>query len=102
MGDVLLSGDEEVGRSPNIPTVGDTNSVYPEGSGWVISGLKQKISIVGANLLVGWAGGRSIAQTTIKELIDQNSKVPFTRDRLGSFFKNWEKEVKDQAVAFVD
>src|SRR3989442_8145768 len=100
MGDVLLSGDEQVGRSPNIPTVGDTRSVYSEGSGFVISGLRQKINLLGANLVVGWAGGRSIAQTVIKELIDQNSKMPFTRDRLGSFFKNWEKEVKDQAVAF--
>jgi hypothetical protein len=100
-GDVLISGNEEVGRSPNIPTVGDTRSVYPEGSGFVISGLRQKINIVGANLVIGWAGGRSIAQTIIRELREQNSRTPFTSDGLVSFFKSWGTKVKDQEVGFL-
>ena|SRR5688572_15749080 len=57
IGDVLLSGKEEVGRYLNLPTVGDTRSVYPEGSGFVIAGLRQKVSVLAENLVVGWAGG---------------------------------------------
>src|SRR5687767_13267623 len=60
IGDVLLSGKEEVGRYLNLPTVGDTRPVYPEGSGFVIAGLRQKISVLAENLVVGWAGGHSI------------------------------------------
>jgi len=101
MGDVILSGDEEVGVSPNIPTVGDTRSVFPEGSGFVITGLRQKIAVLGRNLVVGWAGGCSIAHTIIKDLRDRNSKTsPLTNDRLRSFFNDWEGEVKGQPVAF--
>jgi hypothetical protein len=100
IGDLLLSGDVPVGRAPNIPTVGDTTLVYPEGSAFAITGLRQKINILADNLVVGWAGGSSIARTVIRELRDQNSKKPFTSDSIKDFFYSCQTEIKDQPVGF--
>jgi len=62
VGDILLSGLEVLGKEVHIPTIGNIDSVFPEGSGFSIVGLCQKLCIVNDRIAIGWAGKRFSAR----------------------------------------
>ena len=59
MGDLLLSIKESRSTSPAlIPTAEDLSKVFPAGSTYVPSGLRQKIIVLSDTFALGWAGTR--------------------------------------------
>jgi hypothetical protein len=93
VGDLLLSGDEDLNKTIQIPTLGEITKVFPKGSGYVPCGLKQKIAIVNDNIALAWAGTRLSAQIIISDLIKKARKKKYwTLDDLSYFFSNYNKE----------
>jgi hypothetical protein len=101
VGDILLSSEEIVGRAINLPLTGDVRNVFPEGAGFVPTGLRQKLVVIGDNLALGWSGTRIAAKTVIKEMIKLNDRTPFTKETLDAFIKNVDDIVIGQGVSFV-
>ncbi len=93
IGDVLLSGMETPGKQIHIPTIGDINEVFPEGSGFTIVGLCQKLCILNDRLAVAWSGARYAAQIVIKKLVKASTGRDFTLDDVMRF---WENEVDQE------
>jgi hypothetical protein len=104
IGDALLSG-EESGQNLAIPTIGNVSNVFPEGSGYTIKGLRQKINIIDDNLAIGWAGSYIAAKTIISELKRQSNSQKLTRESIHYFFRkiyrNPSKWGANQGVAFL-
>ena len=88
MGDLLVSGPESPGRSVNIPSIGDARIVFPEGSGFIPTGVRQKVNLISNNLVIAWANNRLAAQTIIKDLLEEDRKKSFTYDRLQGYFES--------------
>ncbi len=95
-GDILLSGLEMPGKQVHIPTIGNTELVFPQGSGFSIVGLCQKLCIVNDRITVGWAGRRVSAAIVVKHLMAQSAKQEFTLDDIMNFWENdvdrWHKD----------
>lgn len=95
-GDILLSGLETPGKQIHIPTIGTTGLVFPEGSGFSIVGLCQKLCIVNDRIAVGWAGRRISASIVIQHLSAQCAKREFTLEDIMNFWENdvdkWHKD----------
>lgn len=104
IGDALLSG-EESGQNITIPTIGNISEVFPEGSGYTITGLRQKINIIDDNLAIGWAGSYIAAKTIISELKRQSNSQKFTRESIHQFFREIYRSPSEwganQGVAFL-
>lgn len=77
-GDMLLSGPEDTSKICSLPTIGDVRNVFPEGSGWTITGTTQKIAIISDGCVVVWAGSKLGARFAIKELYQLASKQEIT------------------------
>jgi hypothetical protein len=96
VGDILLSGLEVLGKQVHIPTIGNIDSVFPEGAGFSIVGLCQKLCIVNDRIAIGWAGRRFSAATVIKHLIVECAKREFTLEDITNFWENdvdkWHKD----------
>jgi|RhiMethySRZTD1v2_1073278.scaffolds.fasta_scaffold01336_19 hypothetical protein len=101
VGDVLLSAPETPGRTVRVPTVGDITQVFPEGSGFMPSGLRQKIAVIGDNLVIGWSGSRIAAKTVIQELITRNKHEQFSNDSLMKHLNSLDETSGAQKVGFV-
>lgn len=101
VGDILLSSEEIVGKSIDLPLTGDVRNIFPEGSGFVPTGLRQKLVVIGDNLALGWSGTRIAAKTIIKEMIEHNDRTPFTKETLDAFIKNIDRIVTEQGFSFV-
>lgn len=55
VGDVALSG-LETGPPAVVPTIKSVESRFPKGSGYVVSGVVQKVVLLSDSLAVAWAG----------------------------------------------
>lgn len=97
LGDLLVSGDENLYSSLNVPAIGEITQIFPKGSGFVPTGLRQKIAIVNENLALAWAGNRISAQTIISNLlIEARKKANWKLDDLSCFFADYDKEHGDK------
>lgn len=101
IGDLLMSNEELDKKVIHLPTVGPHTMVFPTGSGFTISGLRQKLTVIGDNLTVGWAGNRLAAKTIVKELIEINRSSPFTLETLFDYFDRLPKVGINDDVSFV-
>jgi hypothetical protein len=101
LGDLLLSGYEQIGSRPKLPTIEDVFDIFPEGSGFVPSGLSQKISVVADNLVIGWAGSYIAAKTVIRDIYNESKIKQFTKESISKYFSSIEKDIWDQDVGFV-
>jgi hypothetical protein len=88
IGDILLSGPENCNKDVYIPTIGNVDKIFPEGSGYSITGLSQKLTIVNDKLVVGWVGMVAAAMLTIKELMKQSARRDFHLDDIRAFCEN--------------
>jgi hypothetical protein len=92
-GDLLVSGSEDPNVTLNVPTIGEITEIFPKGSGFVPTALRQKIVIVNENLCLAWSGTRISAQIIISALLRESQKKPkWSFDDLSSFFKNFDGE----------
>ena len=97
LGDLLISGNEELNSSTNLPIIGDIRKVFPKGSGFVPTSLRQKIAIVNDNLCLGWSGRSLSAQIIIKELFKEARRKPnWNSDDILSFLSSFDSEHKDK------
>jgi len=85
LGDVLISG-YELEQPLSIPTIGDIYKIFPEGTGWSITDLQQKVNIIDNNLIIGWAGSPLAARVIVSELKNRHSSQSFTKESLERFF----------------
>ena len=88
IGDVLLSGIESTNRSARVPSCGPVSNVFPSGSGYTITGLRQKLISIGDKLLIGWSGSLVAAQTVAKDFIAEYSKSGLTTEFLDNYLNN--------------
>ncbi|HEY9298740.1 MAG TPA: hypothetical protein VIQ31_20755, partial [Phormidium sp.] len=104
IGDALLSG-EGSGQNLAIPTIGNVSEIFPEGSDYTITGLRQKINIIDDNLAIGWAGSYIAAKTIISKLKRQSNSQKFTRESIHQFFREIYRSPSEwganQGVAFL-
>ena len=77
-GDLLLSGPEPAEQILRVPSVGPVANIFPEGSGYTITNLKQKLAVIHPDLAMAWAGSyikaRSIA-TELKQLAGASERT---------------------------
>lgn len=100
-GDLLLSGHERVNDQVSIPTIGDVRNFYPEGSGWSITGLQQKIVLVSDNCAIAWAGSWLGARIAIGQLRDLASTQKLTAPLLRDFMDNMNEDTVNLGTSFV-
>ena len=105
IGDIVTSGDEVVGKSCHIPTIGSIQKVFPEGSGYVINGVVQKLYCITSNLAIGFAGNIIAANLVLRELRNLcESNQDISLKDIASYFTlgmdSWCKE-RLQATGFI-
>ena len=100
IGDIAISAPETE-QYIHIPTVGMSTEVFPEGSGWTITDVRQKIAIIGSNIMIAMAGSFVAGRTVIKELIKRNEQSTFTEAHLLDFFVEAKEWVAKQEVYFL-
>ena len=101
VGDILISGPELPDTPLTLPTIVDITDIFPTGSGFVPIRLAQKITVVGDNLVIAWAGQALTASTVIKDLVSKNRVKPFTNDTLMDYFANLDSNIWDTGLAFL-
>ena len=100
IGDIAISAPE-TDQYIHIPTVGMSTEVFPEGSGWTITDIRQKIAIIGSNIMIAMAGSYVAGRTVIKELIKRSEQTTFTEAHLLDFFVEAKEWVAKQEVYFL-
>lgn len=64
VGDLAISGPDDKSKAI-VPTVHNIESRFPEGSGWTILGVRQKVVLISERFGVAWAGFRLGADEAI-------------------------------------
>jgi hypothetical protein len=95
IGDLLLSGPEDPQRTFRSPTIGPITRIFPEGSSFVPVAMRQKLSIFGETLAVGWAGDATSARSLLKDLAAAHHSNALTPATLATFINNADKDQKD-------
>lgn len=102
VGDIAVSGLEQPGIVTIIPTVGSSHEVFPEGSGYTITDLKQKVNIISDNLMIAWAGSYVAAKYVISELKRLSEHQEISQDFIYRFFtEEVSQNIGQQEVAFI-
>lgn len=102
VGDIVISGWEQPGIATIIPTVGISHAVFPEGSGYTITNLKQKVNIISDNLMIAWAGSYAAAKYVISELKRLSEHQEISQDLIHHFFtEEVSQNIGQQEVAFI-
>jgi hypothetical protein len=83
VGDLLLSVlPAGAMPAPVLPTVIDAHAHVTPASKYVPASVRQKIALLGDNLVIGWSGGLSNARAVIDEIRQKHLKTPFTMEAL--------------------
>ena len=102
IGDIVLSGPELQTQSIGVPTIGDTEGLFPEGSENVVFGLRQKVTIVNPDrLMMAWAGKAYVAREVLTELREMARAESFNSSSLLDYFRAFEQSVHKSDVQFV-
>jgi hypothetical protein len=100
IGDLLISGPEQLDLRPSLPTVGDTQLVFPKGSGFTITGLSQKVNVLNDNLMIAWAGRSYIAKSILRDLNTRLAAEPFTIEGIKDYFESFRTSENKNEVQF--
>lgn len=95
IGDILISGNVPENQKFSLPTIDDINRIPPSDYGLGILDTKQKINVLGDNLIVGWAGSEIAARTIIRELKQKNDSSPLDRKDLDQLFDEIDRNPND-------
>lgn len=85
-GDLLLSGMSSK-TELNVPTIGQVEQVFPNGSGFVPLELRQKVNLISDNLAIAWAGDLIAAIVVIKEIEAQGLASSPSKSQIEEFVK---------------
>jgi hypothetical protein len=91
--DLLLSGPPLPGVTASLPTSEDLSVAFPSDSLIVPRELCQKIAVVSANLVVGWAGGYDTARSVIGDLRRLDAAQSFTNESLQRYMESLDPSV---------
>src|ERR1051326_903280 len=100
IGDLLISGPEQPGLRPSLPTVGDSQMVFPEGAGFTITGLSQKVNVLNDHLMIAWAGRSYIAKSILRDLKTRIAAEPFTIETIKDYFESFRTSENKNEVQF--
>jgi hypothetical protein len=92
LGDLLLSGDERDPDLVRVPSIGPVTNVFPRGSGYTITGLKQKLAVLHPDVAMAWAGSYIGARSVADELKTLVSQREVTPDYISGFLEDVEKD----------
>lgn len=90
VGDVLLSTPEVQKPQMIVPTIGET--FWVKSTHGTPIGLKQKVSIFGGNLAIGWSGPVGKAKELFEELHFTALKERFTYERLTEIVTSYSRD----------
>jgi hypothetical protein len=93
LGDLIISGYENPNRRAGLPTIGDVTNFFPEGSGWTITGLSQKVALISDDCAVTWAGSKLGAQIATTQLRALAKQAPLTKEVIQSFLAKLDPDV---------
>lgn len=79
LGDLIVSGPEEPSRTVGIPTIGRVTNFFPKGSGWTITGLAQKVTIISDECAIAWAGSHLGARVAIDKMRERAKSGQITK-----------------------
>lgn len=101
IGDILIS-NEITGNNPlAIPTIGSISKSPVSGSGFEPVNLRQKISILGDNIAIAWAGSMAHAATVIAELDSENKIKPFNEFSFAAHLLKMKKEGELEQISLI-
>lgn len=100
-GDLLISGNEDPEIIISIPAVGKTTNVFPEGSKYTITNLKQKVTIINSHFAIAWAGSPMASCVVINELKELCNLPDFSAESISNYFKNIGEDIEKHGVSFI-
>ena len=100
-GDLLISGNENTEKVVSIPGVGKATNVFPEGSGFTIANLTQKVNIINDRFAIAWAGSHIAARAVIKDLEELSKSPNFSSETISRYFENIDEEIEKHGVSFI-
>ncbi len=101
IGDILIS-NEITGNNPlTIPTIGSVSKCSLSGSGFEPVNLRQKISILGDNIAIAWAGSMVHAATVIAELNNLNKAKQFNEFTFGTHLAKMKGEGELKKISLI-
>lgn len=101
IGDLLVSGPENEIFTANIPTIGSVSEIFPTGSGFTVTGLRQKICIIDDHLMIAWAGPLISAKAIINDIIIKNKEKSFTGNSIINYFNNIDTDLYIKGTSFI-
>lgn len=87
VGDLLIC-QPMAGTIPPLPTFADVNPIFPKTATYYPCGLEQKVTLIGAELAIGWAGNRVEAKDTITLLHAAQQNGDLTSEFLDDCLRN--------------
>ncbi|MEA1673999.1 hypothetical protein [Nitrospirillum sp. BR 11163] len=90
IGDSVLSRDTISDELLSIPSMHDPNSKIDKDFGLSISGLVQKINIIGKNICICWAGRRKTATSFINYVSENADNIGYSVEKFENILRNYE------------
>lgn len=87
LGDIIISRPGRTGATIGVPTIGESTNISPAGSGYSITGLRQKVAVLSDDLALAWAGNVIAARTLVEELRTRLLAGKLTVDSHNAFLK---------------
>lgn len=90
-GDLLISSDENLKQTISVPTINEITKIFPKGSGFVPTSLRQKVALINENLALAWSGSALGAKVILGQLIQEApKKLHWNLVDLSAFFKDFD------------
>lgn len=101
VGDLAVSNNESGRTAIHVPTTGRITSVFPEGSGYTIVGLRQKIAIISPNCAIAFAGSMLMAAHVTRELRKIGAQRPIAPPDIPGVVAEAMREMRVDPVSVV-
>ena len=100
-GDLLISGPERLDKIPTLPITGQVTRVFPAGSGWSITGMRQKVNLIAPNCVIGWAGSQLGATAIAKDLQAQAAQTSLASKWIDKYLATLDPSIEKLGVSLV-
>jgi hypothetical protein len=101
LGDLLLSGPEPDKQILRVPSIGPVTNVFPNGSGYTLTGLKQKLAVIHPDLAMAWSGSYVKARFVANELKQLTSNKEFNLDSISRFVEEVREDSTLQDLSMI-
>lgn len=87
-GDAMIIGNESDSFTSVLPVVGPITNIFPKGSGYTVTGLRQKICVVSDECVIGWADNMLGAHMALTQLQELAAREKLNPDIVSWFLRN--------------